>query len=39
MLENMLLFLFWGLLIGAIVYLIIKRIEDKKKEDFEDRDN
>jgi hypothetical protein len=39
MLENMFSFLFWSLLIGTIIYLIVKRIEDKKKEDFEDRDN
>lgn len=25
--------------ITAIIYLIFKRIEDKKNEDFEDRDN
>ncbi len=37
--ENSISFLFWVLIIGAILYLISKRIEDKDKEDFEDRDN
>jgi hypothetical protein len=27
------------LLALAIIFLIIKRVRDKKKEDFEDRDN
>jgi len=26
-------------LLAIIIYLIFKRIKDKKKEDFEDRDN
>ncbi|MCB0401300.1 MAG: hypothetical protein KDD41_04405 [Flavobacteriales bacterium] len=25
--------------VGALIYLIVKRIEDKKHEDFEKRDN
>jgi len=29
----------WGVIILIIIYLIFKRIEDKKKETFEDRDN
>lgn len=31
--------LFWGILAILLVYLIVKRIKDKKNEDFEDRDN
>lgn len=31
-------FLFWVFLLCALMYLIAKRIEDKKKETFEDRD-
>ena len=27
------------LLVAVIVYLIFKRLQNKKKEDFEDRDN
>lgn len=29
----------WVLVICAIIYLVFKRIEDKKNETFEDRDN
>ena len=29
----------WTLLIGGIIYFAIKRHEEKKKENFEDRDN
>ncbi len=32
-------FFIWISLIGLIVYFIIKRARDKKKENFEDRDN
>ncbi|MBL1281364.1 MAG: hypothetical protein COA33_013885 [Fluviicola sp.] len=31
--------LIWVTLIGLIIYFITKRIKDKKKETFEDRDN
>ena len=27
------------LLVIAIIFLVFKRLQDKKKEDFEDRDN
>jgi preprotein translocase subunit YajC len=31
--------LFIAFLLFALIYFIIKRIEDKEKENFEDRDN
>ena len=31
--------LFWIAGFFILIYLIFKRIEDKKKEDFDDRDN
>lgn len=31
--------LIWITLIGLIVYFILKRVKDKKAENFEDRDN
>lgn len=31
--------LFWGVVAGLLVYLIVRRIRIKKEEDFEDRDN
>jgi uncharacterized membrane protein YhaH (DUF805 family) len=31
--------LFYGLIIVALIYLIVKRLKDKDKEDFEKRDN
>lgn len=31
--------LIWLFFLGAIIYLIIRRIEKKKEETFEDRDN
>lgn len=34
-----LMILFYGGLIGALIYLIIRRIHQKGNEDFEDRDN
>lgn len=39
MFKNIFSLTFWGALIGVIIYLIIQRIKEKKKEDFEDRDN
>lgn len=32
-------FLIWGFVITVIVVLIIKRVKDKKHEDFEQRNN
>lgn len=32
-------FLFYGFIFIALIYLIVKRIKDKKQEDFEKRDN
>ena len=29
----------YGTILGLIIYLIVKRVEDKKKETFEKRDN
>ena len=29
----------WGFFIGGIVYYAMKRFEDKKHENFEERDN
>jgi len=31
--------LFWGGILIILIYLIFRRIDRKKKEDFEDRDN
>ncbi len=31
--------LFWAFVLGALVYLIVRRIQKKKEETFEDRDN
>jgi hypothetical protein len=32
-------FLFYGFVLIALIYLIVKRIKDKNQEDFEKRDN
>ena len=32
-------FLIWIGLIGLLVFFLLKRVKDKKSEDFEDRDN
>jgi len=32
-------FLIWIVLIALLVYFLLKRVKDKKSEDFEDRDN
>jgi len=37
--PGLLLILFYGGLFLLLVYLIIKRIKDKKSENFEQRDN
>lgn len=29
----------WGAILGAIIYLIVRRVKIKKQENFEDRDN
>ncbi len=34
-----LVFLFYGFIVAALIYLIVKRINDKDKENFEKRDN
>jgi len=34
-----LMFLFYGFLLVALIVFIVKRIKDKKNEDFEKRDN
>lgn len=39
MTENTIALLFWGIFAVIIIYLIFQRIKEKKKEDFEDRDN
>ncbi len=42
MVFNILLGLYaggWIIILILLIYLIFKRIEDKKKEKFEDRDN
>ncbi|MFT5167786.1 MAG: preprotein translocase subunit YajC [Saprospiraceae bacterium] len=31
--------IFWVVIIFIIIYLVFKRIEDKKKETFDNRDN
>jgi hypothetical protein len=33
------MFLFYGGLFALLIYFVVKRIEDKSKEDFEKRDN
>ncbi len=38
-LPFLLMFLFYGGLFILLIYFVIKRIEDKSKEDFEKRDN
>lgn len=37
--ENLIPLLFLGVLGLIIIYLIFRRIKEKKKENFEDRDN
>jgi hypothetical protein len=37
--ENIISILIWGILGLIAIYLIFQRIKEKKKEDFEDRDN
>ena len=39
MAENAITLLFWGVFIVVIIYLMIRRKEEAKKEDFKDRDN
>ncbi len=39
LLPLLFMFLFYGGLLVLLIYFIIKRIEDKSKEDFEKRDN
>ena len=39
MIGDMIALLFWGGFLIILVYLIFQRIKEKKKEDFEDRDN
>ncbi len=34
-----LIFLFYGGILAALIYLIIERIDEKKHENFEQRDN
>lgn len=31
--------LIWAIVLIALIYFVVKRIEDKHKEDFEKRDN
>ena len=31
--------LFWIVIVGILIYLVIRRIDEKSKETFEDRDN
>ncbi|WP_262888985.1 hypothetical protein [Costertonia aggregata] len=33
------IFSIYGIIFSTVVYLIVKRVTDKKKEDFEKRDN
>jgi uncharacterized membrane protein YjfL (UPF0719 family) len=37
--DNIMEILIWGTLGLITLYLIFQRIKEKKKEDFEDRDN
>jgi len=37
--ANIIPILVWGILGLILIYLIFQRIKEKKKEDFEDRDN
>jgi len=39
MIGNIFSLIFWSVLAGIIIYLIIQRVKEKKKENFEDRDN
>lgn len=39
LLPLLLMFLFYGGLFVLLIYFVVKRIEDKSKEDFEKRDN
>ncbi len=39
MIGDMIALLFWGSFLAILVYLVFQRIKEKKKEDFEDRDN
>ena len=39
MIGDIIALLFWGGLFVILIYLIIQRIKEKKKENFEDRDN
>ncbi len=39
MVEDIISFSFLGVFVIIIIYLIFQRIKEKKKEDFEDRDN
>ncbi len=39
MTENTISLLFWVVFAVIIIYLIFQRMKEKKKEDFEDRDN
>jgi len=39
MIENLLTIIIWTTLGLILVYLIWQRIKEKKKEDFEDREN
>ena len=36
---NVLQLIFWVVLILIVIYLVFKRIEDKKNETFDNRDN
>jgi len=38
-LPILLVFLFYGFIVAALLYFIVKRINDKSKEKFENRDN
>ena len=38
-LPFLLMFLFYGVIFILLIYFVIKRLEDKSKEDFEKRDN
>lgn len=39
MTESSITLFFWGVFVFAIIYLIIRRREEAKDEDFEERDN
>jgi len=38
-LPLLILFVIYGGIFGLLVYFVFKRLEDKKKENFEKRDN